>query len=236
MDRRDSLKALVLGGLGTGLFLQGCMPDKEVPIAEGDLITEREGYGRTPAEELRDEELMQRSFFTETEMASIIALCEVILPADAESVSAVEAGVPDFISFIVKDIPSHQLPLRGGLMWLKRESTSRFGKEFQDLDKEQQIVLVQEMAHPENSVPGSENGHRFFDHIRNLIVTGYFTSKPGIEYLGYQGNQPNVWDGVPEHVLKEHGLQYDERTLEISIKPEERNQVMDWEEYVKKSI
>ena len=44
--------------------------------------------------------------------------------------------------------------------------------------------------------------------MRNLVVTGYFTSAVGIKELGYQGNQPNVWDGVPEDVLKEHGFSY----------------------------
>lgn len=45
------------------------------------------------------------------------------------------------------------------------------------------------------------------------------------------GNQPNVWDGVPEEVLREHGLAYDEKMLRESIKPEERNEVMNWDEY-----
>jgi len=50
MDRRESLKTLVLGGVGSSLFLSSCVSDKESPIAEGDVIEERDGYGRTPAE------------------------------------------------------------------------------------------------------------------------------------------------------------------------------------------
>lgn len=48
MDRRDSLKTLVMGGMASGLFLSSCVNEKEVPIQDGDLVEEREGYGRTP--------------------------------------------------------------------------------------------------------------------------------------------------------------------------------------------
>jgi gluconate 2-dehydrogenase gamma chain len=54
--------------------------------------------------------------------------------------------------------------------------------------------------------------------MRNLTATGFFTSKMGVADLGYKGNQPNQWNGVPEEVLKQYGLQYDARTLEISVR------------------
>jgi gluconate 2-dehydrogenase gamma chain len=36
--------------------------------------------------------------------------------------------------------------------------------------------------------------------------------------LDYQGNKANQWNGVPQEVLDQYGLKYDERTLEISVK------------------
>ena len=40
-------------------------------------------------------------------------------------------------------------------------------------------------------------------------MTGYYTSEMGIKDLDYKGNQPNIWDGVPEEVLQKHGVSYD---------------------------
>ena len=74
-------------------------------------------------------------------------------------------------------------------------------------------------------------GASFFSRIRNLVTTGYFTSKIGIKYLGYKGNVPNVWDGVPQDVLDKHGLSYSPEMLERSVKPEERGDIMDWTGY-----
>jgi hypothetical protein len=63
------------------------------------------------------------------------------------------------------------------------------------------------------------------------VTTGYFTSKIGVEYLGYLGNTPNVWDGVPQDELDKHNMKYDEKTLAQCIKPEERNDIMNWDNY-----
>lgn len=231
MDRRESLKTLVLGGFASGLMLNSCVSDKEKPIEEGDVIEESEGYGRTPEEAERDAELFSKTFFSEEEMGTIAVLSDIIIPGDDESASATEAEVPEFIEFIVKDIPSHQLPMRGGLMWLNRESTQRYGENFSQCGKEEQLSIIDDISNPQHIENKYSQGTLFFNRMKNLVVTGYFTSKPGIEYLGYVGNQPNVWDGVPEDVLQKHGLAYDEHILRVSLKPNERNEIMDWENY-----
>jgi len=230
MDRRDSLKTLVLGGMASSLLLSSCVTDKESPIEEGDIIEEKEGYGRTSAEEERDEALYSKTFFSEEEMATIAMLADIIIPEDEESVSATESGVPEFIEFIVKDIPEHQLPMRGGLMWINRESSRRFDAPFVEISKENQLEIVDQIAYPQDFEKNS-SGSAFFNKIKDLVVTGYFTSEPGIKYLDYRGNTPNVWDGVPVHVLEKHGLAYDEKILKQSIKPDERNKIEDWQGY-----
>jgi hypothetical protein len=53
-------------------------------------------------------------------------------------------------------------------------------------------------------------GVAFFNLMRNLTASGYFSSQVGHQYLGYQGNKPNVWDGVPQEVLDKFGLKYDD--------------------------
>ncbi len=230
MDRRESLKALVLGGVGVSLFMNSCVTDKEAPVMEGDVIEPAEGYGRTPEEAARDEALYSQSFFTPQEMVTISILADIILPEDEESVSATQAGVPEFIEFIVKDMPEHQLPMRGGLMWLKRESNRLYGGDFSEITSKQRLEIVDRMAYPreaEKDTPGPV----FFEKIRQLVITGYFTSEPGVKYLGYKGNQANVWDGVPQHVLDKHGVRYDQRMLAIAMDPATRAEVMDWDQY-----
>ena len=237
MNRRETIKNLVIGGVGATFALQSCVTDKEEKVLENpealaDAVEdEGQGYGRTPEEAARDARLKSKTFFSEHEMATIAVLADIIIPADDNYGSATDAEVPAFIEFIAKDIPEHQTPLRGGLMWLDHESNRRFGKRFIKCNRDQQIKIVDDIAYMDTVKPEHLQGATFFNRIRNLVTTGYFTSKIGLEYLGYVGNSPNVWDGVPEDVLNEHGLSYDEKMLRECIKPEERNEIMDWEEY-----
>lgn len=231
MNRRDSLKTLIIGGAGSGL-LMSCRLDENTDVSQLTDIKEKEfDYGRTPAEEERDEELMSKDFYTDEEMATILVLSDIIIPGDGEYPPASETGVGEFIEFITKDIPEHKIPMRGGLRWLKTESNKRYNKNFTDLSKDEQMAIVDDIAYPNEVKPELRQGAVFFNRIRNLVTTGYFTSKEGIEYLGYIGNKPNMWDGVPQEVLDKHGLAYDEKMLKQSIKPEERNDIETWEGY-----
>jgi gluconate 2-dehydrogenase gamma chain len=237
MDRRESLKALVIGSigagtLGTGTLLVGC--DSKAGGNDKDAAekaADSELYGRTPEEKERDAKLRAEQFFTKHEMATLTGLSDIIIPADDRSGSASEAKVPEFIEFIVKDIPDHQTPMRGGLRWLDIKSTQLFGKPFVEASKAQQIELVDMIAYPAKAAPENRAGVAFFSLMRNLTATGFFSSKTGIEDMKYKGNTPNAWDGVPEDVLKQYGLAYDQKTLDQCLKNEERGKIMTWENY-----
>jgi len=230
MNRRDTIKTLFIGGVGTSLVLTSCLQEQQTPVADlkqGDVLD----YGRTPPEAARDERLMSANFFTDDEMETITILSDYIIPADDSSGSATDAEVPAFIEFISKDMPEHQTPLRGGIMWLNHESNKRFNKTFNTLLEAQHIEIIDDIAYPEDVKPQFEQGATFFSRMRNLVSTGYFTSKIGIDYLGYKGNIPNAWDGVPQDVLDKHKMAYDENMLKNYIKMEERGEVMDWSNY-----
>lgn len=228
MNRRDSIKTLIIGGAGSGL-LMSCRLDESTDVSQLTDIKEKEfDYGRTPAEEERDEELMSKDYYTDEEMTIILVLADIIIPGDGEYPPSTKTGVGEFIEFITKDIPEHKIPMRGGLRWLKTESNRRYNKNFADLSKDEQMAIVDDIAYPNEVKPELRQGAVFFSRIRNLVITGYFTSKEGIEYLGYMGNRPNIWDGVPQDVLDKHGLTYDEKMLKQSIKPEERNKIEEW--------
>ena len=72
---------------------------------------------------------------------------------------------------------------------------------------QQRLEIVDEIAYPAKAKPQMKQGVAFFDRMRNLTATGFFTSKIGIEDLGYVGNRPNKWEGVPEEIIKQYGLE-----------------------------
>lgn len=226
MNRRDSLKALAVGTVSVGTLLTSC--DKK----EGTDSTskgESSAYGRTPEEKLKDKKLMSEKYFTAPELATITLLGDIIIPKDDHSGSASDAKVAEFIEFIVKDQPDLQLPMRGGLKWLDIKSYKMFKKSFADSSAEQRIQLVDLIAYPGKALPENAAGVRFFDTMRGLTATGFFTSRIGIEDMGYKGNQPNAWDGVPDDVLKQFGLEYDAKTLDQCLKAEDRGKMMTWD-------
>jgi gluconate 2-dehydrogenase gamma chain len=215
MDRRKYLKTLAVGSVGAGLLFQSCDPKQEKAVVEAPKGFT---FDRTPAELEREQKLLREKFFDEHEMKTIAILADIIIPKDETSGSATEAGVPDFIEFISKDMPRYQTPLRGGLRWLDIQCMKRYGIDFASCTAQQQIEMVDEIAFPEKAKPEMQQGVAFFNTMRDLTACGFFTSKIGIADLGYAGNKPNQWNGVPQDVLEQYGLKYDERTLEISVK------------------
>lgn len=230
MDRREHLKLLLAGSVGAGLFLStGCSPEdieeskRVIAVNDGD-------YGRTEEELAFNQRLQSETFFTTSEHQMVEVLSDIIIPADDISGSATESGAADFIEFMMKDIPSYQIPVRGGLMWLDNECRKRFNKQFLECTSTERTQMIDEIAWPEQAAVGMGYGVRFFNLMRNLVATGFFTSQIGIQDLGYAGNTPGFWDGVPDDVLAAHGLSYDKKTLDECIKSEERNQISEWDE------
>jgi hypothetical protein len=209
MNRRESLKALGLGTLSVAAFLESCKPGSQKLAEDTAGNIENSDYNETrlPKEIERDKKLKQEKFFDEHEMSTITVLGDIIIPKDDRSGSASDAKVPDFIEFIVKDMPEHQTPMRGGLRWLDLQCLNRYGKSFVDCSNEQQIAIVTEIAYPKKAKPGMEPGVSFFNLMRNLTATGFFTSKIGIQDVGYMGNTPGKWTGVPPDVLKQYGME-----------------------------
>jgi hypothetical protein len=61
-------------------------------------------------------------------------------------------------------------------------------------------------------------GVAFFSLMRNLTATGFYTSQIGVQDVGYIGNQPNQWNGVPAEVLAQYKLAYTEKDLKECVK------------------
>jgi len=217
MDRRKSLKLLATGAIAAPAILAGCnTDDKDKKTADAGEPTFN--LDRNPAELKYEKSLLaQEKFFTAEEMATITILGDIIIPKDALSGSASDAKVPDFIEFIVKDMPRHQLPLRGGLRWLDVQCLNRYGNGFKDCTQQQQIEMVDMIAYPKKAKPEMSQGVQFFNLMRNLTATGFYTSEIGVKDIGYVGNTPTQWNGVPDDVLKQYNMAYTEKELKECV-------------------
>ena len=203
MNRRDSLKAIGLTALTGTVLIQACKePAKKDTSANTDPEAGREAW-----ETERDAALKAETYFTKHEMATITVLADIIIPKDQFSGSASEAKVPEFIEFIVKDIPEHKIPMRGGLKWLDIQSFNRFEKPFIDASSEQQLEIIDEIAYPALAKPEMQTGVAFFNRMRSLTASGFYTTEMGVKDIGYVGNEPNQWPGVPPAVLKQYGME-----------------------------
>ena len=226
MDRRKSIKALLVGGVSTGVLVEACntaeekKPEQQADAQASEKDLNPSGYNRMKEELAHEKEVRaQTTFFTPEEMATITILGDIIIPKDDISGSASEAKVPEFIEYIVKDMPEHQTPMRGGLRWLDMQCLNRYDKAFKDCDSKQQMEVVDDIAWPERAKdkPWLTQGVAFFNLMRNLTATGFYTTQIGYKDIGYVGNVPNQWNGVPQDVLKQHGLAYTEKELKECV-------------------
>jgi hypothetical protein len=216
MDRRKSLKLIATGAIAAPVVIAGCKTDDK-KISKVDEA--KFNLDRNPDEWKYEKELLAKEkFFTEHEMATITILADIIIPKDEVSNSASDAKVPEFIEFIVKDMPNHQTPMRGGLRWLDMQCLKRYNNSFKDCSHEQQMILVDEIAYPDRAKSEMKQGVAFFSLMRDLTATGFYTSEIGVKDLGYAGNVATQWNGVPDDILKQYKLSYTEKELAECVK------------------
>jgi len=121
-------------------------------------------------------------FFSASEYAMVERLADIIIPNDGTP-GAKEAGVAEFIDFMVFSDPEQQYPFRMGLTWLNGHSEQKLGKKFIDLTSEQQTSLLEPLAFKDKARPGEEDGRRFFALVREYTVMGFYTSEIGFKEL-----------------------------------------------------
>jgi len=196
MDRREALKTLSLGTLAAGFMMTGCETPEQQNL--------RDRFWKHVTEE--DLEKWEARFFTDHEFETVRQLANMIIPADDRSGNAEEAGVPEFIDFMMLDRPSNQTPIRGGLNWLDVQCQKQFDANFTDCTDDQKIEMLDQIAYPEAAAAEMQQGVSFFNRFRDLVASGFWTSKMGIEDIEYMGNQPYAWQGCSHEALEHIGL------------------------------
>jgi hypothetical protein len=148
--------------------------------------------------------------FTPHEWATVRVLVDLVIPKDGRSGSATEAGVPEFLDFMCGDDPELETPLRGGLAWLDHECDDRFGKAFVTASDAERTAVLNDIAWPKRARPAHAAGVAFFNSLRDLTASGFFSSQMGLADLRYLGNAVVVeWRGCPPEVLAKLGVSYD---------------------------
>jgi hypothetical protein len=191
MNRRETMKLLAAG---TGWWVA---PPGLMRAAEFAATARAEGRAYEP------------KVFTPHEWDTVRVLVDLIIPKDERSGSATDAGVPEFMDFMLGDDPDLQTPIRGGLAWLDHECDDRYGKTFIACADAERAALLDDIAWPKRAKPEHAAGVAFFNRFRDFTASGFFSSKMGVQDLRYIGNTfVSEWKGCPPEALAKLGVNY----------------------------
>lgn len=148
-------------------------------------------------------------FFTEHEWETVKALADLVIPRDERSGSATDAGVPTFMDFAMSESRESGYRMRGGLAWLDRECWSRYTKSFLDCDAAERTAVLDDIAWPAKAPAALKDGVDWFNSFRDLVASGFWSSKTGVDDLRYIGNvYVAEWKGCPDAALNHLGVHY----------------------------
>ena len=149
-------------------------------------------------------------FFTATEFRLVRVLADIVIPKDDRSGSATDAGVPEFMDFMMMDQPARQIGMRGGLAWLDVECQRRFDRTFVNCSDAERVAVLDDIAWPARAKPQFAHGVAFFSSFRDLTAAGFWTTRMGIDDLQYMGNRSVArWNGCPPAALEKLGVSYE---------------------------
>lgn len=124
----------------------------------------------------------QPQFFSPAEYVLVDRLVDIIIPRDATP-GARDAGVAEFVDFMVSSDPSIQYKIRIGLTWLNAHCARQFNKSFLEVSPDQQVALLEPLAYKDQHRFGEEDGQEFFGTIREYTVMGFYSSEIGFKEL-----------------------------------------------------
>jgi gluconate 2-dehydrogenase gamma chain len=178
VSRRDVLKSITMGAAATSVL-------RVIPLQAAEYA-----HHMVTSEKAVKAGVYTPKYFQAPQYKTLQALCETILPADADSGGAIEAGAPEFIDLLTSENPKYALTLGGGIMWLDSTCLDRYGNAYLDCTAQQKTEILDLIAYRKNVVqdPNLGPGVEFFSFLRGMTADGFFTSKIGIDYLGYIGN------------------------------------------------
>lgn len=224
MGRRAALKALATTAVALPMVgsLAACSSDsRSLPVVDAGKVpaggVDANGVplagprGTKSDPDLLNPKITWPMLLTASEMVTLTALCDMIIPADDKSPAASAVGVPAYINeYVSAPAEWYQKALvqvRGGLIWINVESTKRFGKAFADITLAQRTAICDDICYSAKAKPEFKQAAQFFDRVRDLTAEGFYTTDEGMKDIGYVGNVAlPSFDGPPPEVLKHLGL------------------------------
>jgi hypothetical protein len=146
----------------------------------------------------------------EHEYKTVTRLAELIVPADGDNGSAVDAGAPEFIDLLCSQNDRLTAIYSGGLLWLDRQMRAKHSNDFVSSTAAQQSAMLDALVEAgrgdgedgEDSSGGSlAPGVQFFGWIRRMSVDAYYTSAIGMKDIGYIGNTAVMEFTVPQEAI-----------------------------------
>lgn len=197
MSRREVVQLLSVLPIAAALGLSRADHERAWGFVDDARTVAAEGVALAP------------KFFTPAEFRIVSILTDMIIPRDDRSGSATDAGVPEFMDFIMTDRPNNQKWMRAGLAWIDAQSTTRFGKPFAGASVSQREQILNDIAWPARAPATMADGVDFFNGFRDLTSSGFWSSRMGVKDLRYIGNtfNPN-WNGCPPEALAKLGVTY----------------------------
>jgi hypothetical protein len=193
LERREILRVLALAAGASGMpgfskWAFGC------------------GHGTEPTLQVRPSRYTPR-FFSQDEYEAVEILSDIILPNDGTP-GARDAGASEFIDFMVSSDPGVQYRFRYGLSWLDAHARASGARDFRALSPDARVALLRPLAETTPGDASLDEGRRFFTLVREYTLMGFYTSRIGLEQLGYPGLQiyteapgcPHPDDPAHEHL------------------------------------
>lgn len=206
MDRRTSLKWMLSAAALPLMQLTGCSSEPPPKLPSGV------GYGTDPdLLKLYGPDSVWPLTLDERQRRIAAALCDLIVPADADAPGAVAVGVVDFINEWVSAPYPQQTADRklilAGFDWLDAQAEQRFSRSFGEASASQRSAICDDISYLPKARAEFEQAAEFFARYRDLTIGGFCTSPQGRQYLGYVGNVPLAsFEGPPPEVLKLVGV------------------------------
>ncbi len=149
--------------------------------------------------------------FNAHDWKTLRVLSDLIIPADSRSGCASDAEVPEVIDdWLNVHGKASATELIGGMRWLDLQSNRSFGHDFVDCTADQQTQMLDRIAYPAKAAPEDSQAVAFFNHLRDLVVGSFYSSKIGIKDIAYVGNKMvPQWNGCPEDVVAKLGVSYE---------------------------
>ena len=181
LDRRQALRTLAFGSIGA--VAAPAWAETLAEIARGHA-----DHAHTAVAAAAEAAPWAPKVFDAHQNDTVVVLSELIIP-QTDTPGAKAAKVNEFVDLVLSDASeSDRKQFLKGLAWMDARSQELFGTDFVSAAPEQQTALLTILASPKNKAFEDQVGIDFFNAIKGLTITGYYTSEIGMKQeLGDDG-------------------------------------------------